>query len=159
MGFFDTMFGRQEQGNPNEILAASLTSLDVQLGSAFSAYVTNKSRLSVLGREAVEQFQMVKSKDRNEQTRAMESYFREALALMENQRRLVTTMNEVSKKRRFKMATELATVLAQIKRSEETLRRVVQANNDPAINRLQGMGDALSHHKSMEQSVLWPALK
>jgi hypothetical protein len=129
------------------------------MSTAFSAYLINKSRLGVLSKEAVENFLMVKSKDKNEQTRAMEHYFRESLALMENQRRLLTGMSEVAKKRRFRMAKELAGCVASVKRTEDTLRRVVAANNDPAINRLQGMNDSLSHHRSMELTVLWPVLK
>jgi hypothetical protein len=159
MGFFDNIFGPKEVRNPNQQLEDGLRHLDNALGSAFSAYCTNRTRLIILSREASESYQMVKSKGHNEQTRAMEPLFREALQLIESQRKLVASMAEVSKKRRFRMQNELARSLLSIKKTEEVMRRIASANNDPSINRIQGMNDALSHHKAMEATILWPALK
>ena len=159
MGFFDNMLGRREEKDPNEEIINSLASLDSELSGAFRTYLVNKSKLHVLSKEAVEQFQMVKGKDKNEQTRELEPYLRESLALMENQRRLLTGMRDCSKKRRFRMAKDLSVAVTSVTRTEDTLRRVVAANNDPTINRLQGMNDALTNHKSMELGVLWPVLR
>ena len=159
MGVIDALFGRSEQQNPHEQIISSLAQLDPALSGAFRAYITNRARLSVLTREAVEGYQMVKSKTKNEQTRVTEPFLREALQLIENQRRLITQMHEVSKKRRFKMMKDLEQALNSVKKTEETLRRVAAAVNDPSINRLQGMNDALTMHKSMESAVLWPTLR
>ena len=159
MSFIDRLPGKEVQLSPNEELLGGLSALDPALSSSFRTYLQNKSRLGVLSREAVEQYQMVKSKDKNEQTRAMEQFFREAHTLIEQQRRLLVTMQDVSKKRRFKMAKDLADVVSNVKKTEDTLRRIVGANNDHAINRLQGMNDTLAMHRSMESSVLLPALR
>ena len=159
MGFLDNLLGKAPSQTPSEELTASLASLDPALGRAWSAYLLNKARMGVLSREASEHYQMVKSHDRNNQTRAIEPYFREALALLENQRRLLVEMADLSKKRKFRMAKELGSCVQQIKHTEDTLRRIASATNDPAINRLQGMNDTLVHHRSMELSVLLPCLR
>lgn len=159
MGMFDNLLGRTPVQTPDEALVSGLRELDPRMGRCLESYLLNKTRLTVLSREAGEQYQMVKARTRNEQTREMEPFFREALSLLEQQRKLVAEMTEVAKKRKFRMARGLADCGAVVRGTEETLRRIMAANNDHAINRLQGMNDALAHHKSMEGAQLLPLLK
>jgi len=152
MGWLD--FGSQKN-DPS----SSLSELDHSLGSSYSAYMLNKARVSVLAREASEQFQLVKAKNRVEQARAMDPYFREMLALFERQQKIVSRMCSVCKEHRFKMAKSLAEADKNMMKTVGTLQRITQAVNDPAINRLQGLQEALSNHRQMEVSVLLPSLK
>jgi hypothetical protein len=158
MGILD-IFGKRDERNPNELLADNLTELDPILGSSFSSYLLNRSRLTMLQREASEQYQLVKSRGKTEQARAMDVYFRESFQLVEQQTRLLAKMHACAKNRRFRMAGQLGEAHRNLAHTEETLRRIVNATNDPAINRLQGMQDALAMHRGMEVSVLWPTLQ
>jgi hypothetical protein len=57
------------------------------------------------------------------------------------------------------MAKSLAEADKNMMKTVGTLQRITQAVNDPAINRLQGLQEALSNHRQMEVSVLLPSLK
>jgi len=159
MGLLDSIVGRREERSPNESLVDSLSDLDPQLGNAFSSYLLNRSRLSVLSREASEQFQYSKSSTRTEQGRAMDPFFREMHKLVGDQAKLITTMEGIAKKRKFRMARALGEGRQSVNKTLDTLARIAAASNDPSINRLQGLQDAMHMYRSVEQSVLWPALQ
>jgi hypothetical protein len=89
----------------------------------------------------------------------MEPFFRDTLQLVESQRKIIEGMHAIAVKRKFRMAKDLKTAIAHTKRCENVLRRILAASSDPAINRLQGVQVALSHYRTMERSVLLPALQ
>lgn len=159
MGWMDSLTGRREERSPNEALVDSLSDLDPQLGNSFSNYLLNRSRLAVLSREVSEQFQFVKSSTRTEQGRAMDPFFREMQKLIGDQAKIISTMEAIAKKRKFRMARALGEGKQSVNKTLDTLSRIAAASNDPAINRVQGLQDAMHMYRSVEQSVIWPALQ
>jgi uncharacterized protein YyaL (SSP411 family) len=157
MGILD-IFKRQNKSD-REVQIETLGDLDPSLGSAFAVYMQNITRLNILTKEASQHYQLIKSMGRMDQNRAMEPFFRDMLALVESQRKLIEGMHSTSVSRKFRMAKDLKSAITQTRHTEDVLRRICSASGDPAINRLQGVQVALQHYRSMERSVLLPALQ
>jgi hypothetical protein len=157
MGILDIF--KRERRNETRLVVESLADLDPSLGSAWAVYLQNINRLTILSRESSQHYQLIKSLGKTDQNRAMEPFFRDTLTLVESQRKLIEGMAATAVQRKFRMAKDLKSAITQTRHAEDVLRRICSASGDPAINRLQGVQVALSHYRTMEQSVLMPALQ